>query len=462
MTDIQHSISPIDGSVTSERPFATRAEIDAKLDAASKAQAAWQRMPLQDRSAICSRFGEILLGRVDELALELTWMMGRPISQSPGEIKTCVERSRTMIDFAPEALLADIVPAPRDGFRRFIRREALGVAYCIAPWNFPYLTTVNTVIPALLAGNAVVLKHAPQTQRVAERFAEALREAGLPDGVFQVLHLRDADASAVAADVRVDHVASTGSVRTGRLVQQAASHRFIGVGLELGGKDPAYVRHDASLAHAVENLVDGAFFNSGQSCCGIERTYVHERLYDDFVADAIEATRGYRLGNPLLSATNIGPVVRQSAADFIRAQLDEAVSQGARSFTEASGDEDPASPFIRPRIVTHVSHAMRLMTEETFGPLIGIMKVFGDDEAVTLMNDSDYGLTAAIWTSDLDAALGLGDRLETGTVFMNRCDHLDPTLAWSGVKDTGRGCTLSVLGYDHLTRPKSFHLRHQI
>lgn len=461
MSDVQRSISPIDGSVTSERPYATSAEIGAALDRARAAQAAWRKVPLAERQAICSRFGDALLARTDELATELTWMMGRPVGQTPGEIRTCVDRARTMIACAEQAL-ADIVPAPREGFERFIRREALGVVYCIAPWNYPYLTTVNTVIPALLAGNAVILKHAPQTQVVAERFAAALTQAGLPAGVFQALQLRDADASAVAGDARVDHVAFTGSVRTGRLVQQAASHRFIGVGLELGGKDPAYVRHDANLAHAIENLVDGAFFNSGQSCCGIERIYVHAALFDDFVAGAIAATRGYRLGNPLKPGINIGPVVRQSAADFIRGQLNEALAQGAFAFTEASGDEADDTPYLRPRIVTGVSHGMRLMREETFGPLVGIMKVANDEEAVALMNDSDYGLTAAIWTSDLDAARMLGGQLETGTVFMNRCDHLDPALAWTGVKDSGRGCTLSILGYEHLTRPKSFHLRHQI
>jgi acyl-CoA reductase-like NAD-dependent aldehyde dehydrogenase len=461
MSDFQRSISPVDGSITSERPYASADQIEAVLTRARSAQAAWRATRLAERIAICSRFGEILLQQCDVLAVELAWIMGRPVSQTPGEIRTCVERARTMIAYAEEAM-ADIIPTARDGFERFIQRTPLGVVYCIAPWNYPYLTTVNTLIPALLAGNAVVLKHAPQTQVVAERFGEALQAAGLPEGVFQLLHLRDAEASAVAADARVDHVAFTGSVRTGRAVQQAVSHRFIGVGLELGGKDPAYVRHDANLTHAVENLVDGAFFNSGQSCCGIERIYVHERLYDDFVAAAIEATGTYRLGNPIRAETNIGPVVRQSSADFIRGQLDEAKSQGAEAHSRASGDEGPATPYIRPRILTGVSHSMRVMREETFGPLVGVMKVSGDEEAVELMNDSDFGLTAAIWTSDLDAARSIGGRLETGTVFMNRCDHLDPQLAWTGVKDSGRGCTLSVLGFDALTRPKSFHLRHQI
>lgn len=461
MTDLQRSISPIDGSITSERAFASKTEIDEKLNKAQKAQRYWRGLPLTERIAICARFCDILISNIEEFSAELTHAIGRPISQSPNEIKTCAERARIMIACAEESL-ADTIPAPHEGFKRFIRREALGIVYCIAPWNFPYLTTVNTVIPALLAGNAVILKHAPQSQVVAERFAETLKAAGLADGVFQFLHLRDSDASSLAGDVRVNHVAFTGSVRTGRIVQQAASHRFIGVGLELGGKDAAYVRSDANLAHAIENLVDGAFFNSGQSCCGIERIYVHDSLFDDFITGAIEATRSYRLGNPFVASTNIGPVVRQSSADFIRGQLNEAIAQGAKAFTEASGDEADNTTFIRPRIIINVDHSMRLMREETFGPLVGIMKVSSDEQAVDLINDSNFGLTAAIWTTDLEAACALGNQLETGTVYMNRCDYLDPTLAWTGVKDSGRGCTLSVMGYEQLTRPKSFHLRHNI
>jgi acyl-CoA reductase-like NAD-dependent aldehyde dehydrogenase len=315
-----------------------------------------------------------------------------------------------------------------------------------------------------MAGNSVVLKHSAQTPLCAERFAECFREAGLPDGVFQVLHLSHEDTERVVKDARVAFVAFTGSVAGGHAIQHAVADRFVGAGLELGGCDPAYVRHDANLAHAIENLVDGAFFNSGQSCCGIQRIYVHEKLHDDFVAGAIDLTKQYVLGNPTEQSTTLGPVVRTSAAQQVREQIAASVAAGAqpaineRDFTASRA----GTPYLAPQLLLNATHAMAVMRDEIFGPVAGIMKVRGDEEAVKLMNDSRFGLTAAIWTQDADAALAIGDRIDTGTWFMNRCDYLDPALAWVGVKDSGRGCTLSRVGYEHLTRPKSFHLRTRV
>jgi len=316
-------------------------------------------------------------------------------------------------------------------------------------------------VPAIMAGNAVVLKHSAQTPLCAERFAECFREGGLPDGVFQAVHLSHELTERAIRDPRVDFVAFTGSVAGGHAVQRAASDRFIGTGLELGGCDPAYVRHDADVAHAVENLVDGAFFNSGQSCCGIQRIYVHERLYDDFVAGAVELTNRYVLGDPTSPDTTLGPVVRTAAAEQIRRQVAASIAAGAIPAIDESrfARSVVGTPYLAPQLLLGVDHRMAVMREEIFGPVAGIMKVSGDDEAVALMNDSDFGLTAAVWTSDAEAGLALGERVATGTWFMNRCDYLDPALAWVGVKDSGRGCTLSRVGYEHLTRPKSFHLR---
>jgi acyl-CoA reductase-like NAD-dependent aldehyde dehydrogenase len=307
----------------------------------------------------------------------------------------------------------------------------------------------------------VLLKHSAQTPLCAERFAAAFEHAGLPRGVFQFLHLGHAAALRMIESDAIDFVAFTGSVPAGHAVQQAAAKRFIGLGLELGGKDPAYVRPDVNLAHAIENLVDGSFFNSGQSCCAIERIYVHERVHDPFLEGFVELTKQYRLGNPLDRETNLGPMVRTKAADFVRGQTEEAIRGGARPLIDASlfSANKPGTPYLAPQVLIDVNHGMRVMTEETFGPVVGIMKVRSDDEAIALMNDSPYGLTASIWTSNEQAALAIGERVETGTWFMNRCDYLDPALAWVGVKDSGRGCTLSSLGYEHLTRPKSFHLR---
>jgi acyl-CoA reductase-like NAD-dependent aldehyde dehydrogenase len=337
----------------------------------------------------------------------------------------------------------------------------VGVVLTIAPWNYPYLAAVNSVVPALLSGNAVILKHSSQTPLCGERMAEGLAQAGLPDGVFQVLHASHGDVEAIIGSGRVQFVSFTGSVEGGRRIQAAANGVFLGMNLELGGKDPAYVREDAKLADAIENLVDGAMFNSGQCCCGIERIYVHRSVYDEFVRGAEELTRTYRLGNPLDPATTLGPMVSTGAAAFVRAQVAEAIGQGAVAHIDAASfaNDAPGTPYLAPQILTNVSHGMRVMMEETFGPVVGIMPVASDDEAVALMNDSPYGLTAGVWTSDEEAALALGGRLETGTVFMNRCDYLDPALAWTGVKNTGRGCSLSVLGFDALTRPKSYHLR---
>jgi acyl-CoA reductase-like NAD-dependent aldehyde dehydrogenase len=383
--------------------------------------------------------------------------MGRPVSQSPNELRRGFqERALYMCTIAAEAL-ADVPVEKKEGFERFIRREPLGVVLVIAPWNYPWLTSVNAVVPALLAGNSVILKMAAQTPLVAERYAEAFRAAGLPDGVFQFLHLDHARVAKAIADPHIAFVAFTGSVPGGRAVQQAAAKRFIGTGLELGGKDPAYVRPDAPLEPTVENLVDGAYFNSGQSCCGVERIYVHRSVFKPFVEGFVELARQYRLGNPLERDTNLGPMVRTAAADNVRAQIADAVSRGANALLKLK--DRPGTPYLPPEVLVDVDHSMAIMIEETFGPVVGIQAVADDDEAVRLMNDSRYGLTASIWTEDADAALAIGDRVETGTWFMNRCDYLDPALAWTGVKDSGRGCTLSRLGLEAFTRPKSFHLR---
>jgi acyl-CoA reductase-like NAD-dependent aldehyde dehydrogenase len=456
----QKTVSPVNGSLYCERTLARSDEINAVLGRAAHAQRLWRAVPLAERAAICSRFCEQFESRGDALALELTWQMGRPVRYAPSEIRGTLDRARYMIGVAATAL-ADVDPGPKEGFQRFIRREPLGVVFTVAAWNYPYLIAVNSVIPAIMGGNAVVLKHSAQTPLCAERFAECFRAAGLPEGIFQFLHLSHEDTEKVVADPRIDFVAFTGSVEGGHAIQCAAVARFAGTGLELGGCDPAYVRHDADLAHAVENLVDGAFFNSGQSCCGIQRIYVHEKVYDEFVAGAVELTGKYILGDPTEPGTTLGPVVRPSAADQIRKQVAASISKGARNAVD--GRPFPASrtgtAYVAPHLLLDVDHSMSVMREEIFGPVAGVMKVSGDDEAIRLMNDSDFGLTAAVWTQDADAALSIGDRVQTGTWFMNRCDYLDPALAWVGVKDSGRGCTLSRVGYEHLTRPKSFHLR---
>jgi acyl-CoA reductase-like NAD-dependent aldehyde dehydrogenase len=453
-------VSPVDGRVYAERPLASEAESAACVERAIGAQARWRALAVAERAAACSRLVDAFVAKAPAIAEELTWQIGRPARHAPNEVRGFEERARHMIAIAQDAL-APIECGPKPGFHRFIRREPLGVVLVIAPWNYPYLTAVNSVVPALLAGNAVIVRHSAQAPLCSERIAEAGAAAGLPPGLLQALHASHENTARLIASPGIDYVAFTGSVEAGRAVQRAASARFIGVGLELGGKDPAYVRADADLAHAVENLVDGAFYNAGQSCCGIERIYVHADVHAGFVEGYAALTRRYRLGNPTDPEVDLGPVVRAEAAALVREQTAEAVARGARALIDprAFPADAPGTPYLAPQVLVDVDHGMRVMTEESFGPVVGIMRVRGDDEAVSLMNDSAYGLTASVWTRDEAAALAIGARVETGTFFMNRCDSLDPALAWTGVKDSGRGCTLSPLGFEVLTRPKSFHLR---
>jgi len=454
------TISPIDNSVYVERPYAGANDIDSTLNAARTAQQAWKKVALTERKVLCSQAIDAFVAKKDGIAEEICWQMGRPIRSAAGEVAGMEERARTMINLAEQGLAAIKLDA-KPGFERWIQREPVGVVFVIAPWNYPYLTAINALLPAILAGNSVILKHSAQTPLCAERLYEAFRAGGLPDGVFQYLHLTHDDTEQVIKDQRINHVAFTGSVRGGEMVEKAAAGRFIGIGLELGGKDPAYIRADANLAHAVDTAMDGAFFNSGQSCCGIERIYVHESVYEEFVKQAIDWVKQLKLGRSDDPETTLGPLVRGSAADFVREQVREAIGQGAVAHISAEDYplDKAGSPYLTPQILTEVNHTMRVMYEESFGPVIGIQKVSSDEEAIELMNDSEFGLTATIFTSDTDKGVELGQQLDTGTFFINRCDYLDPDLAWTGVKNSGKGCTLSVLAYEYLTRPKSFHIK---
>jgi acyl-CoA reductase-like NAD-dependent aldehyde dehydrogenase len=460
MTETLKTISPVDGRIYVERPLETPAGIDRALDAAARAQGPWGSLPLAARCDLLGKAVDAFVAKAGDIAAEITWQMGRPISHAPGEIRGFEERARHMLSIAAQAL-APVTPAEKAGFQRQIKRVPLGIVAVVAPWNYPYLTAVNAVMPALIAGNAVVLKHSHQTPLCAERFLEAFASAGVPAGVFQYLHLSHADTARLMGDRRIASVCFTGSVSGGRAVVAATAAGFATSGLELGGKDPAYVRADANLAQAIDTLTDGAFFNAGQSCCGTKRIYVAASRYDEFVAGVVDLTHKYRLGSPLDPHTTLGPVVRASAADAVRSQVKEAVARGARQLIDETrfSASAPGTPYLAPQVLVDVDHSMAIMREETFGPAVGIMKVASDQEALALMNDSEFGLTAAIFSADTARAEVLGDALETGTVFLNRCDYLDPSLAWTGVKNSGRGCTLSSVGFEALTRPKSYHFR---
>ncbi|GMR21563.1 MAG: aldehyde dehydrogenase family protein [Gammaproteobacteria bacterium] len=463
ITDVMQIVSPVDGRIYAERPFASERDIRHALSLSIAAQQKWRQTPLAERQSVCLAAIDALLKNKQEIGKELSWQMGRPIRYAPGEIDGFAERARYMIGIA-EQQLSDIPLADGGhGVTRYIQREPVGVVFSIIPWNYPYLTAVNSIIPAIVAGNVVLMKPSSQTAITAERIAEAFKSANLPEGVFQKLLLTHEATVKIIATGQIDYVAFTGSVESGSSIEQAAAGRFIDVGLELGGKDPAYVRADADMAFAIENIADGGFFNSGQSCCAIERIYVHQDVYRPFVDGLVDLVSQYRLGNPLNPETTLGPMVRAGIADRVRKQIQQALEKGAQACIDDKifgvDSEKQGKANLAPQVLVNVDHTMPVMTKETFGPVVGIMKVSSDEQAIQLMNDSAYGLTASVWTQDQQAAIDIGKQVRTGTWFMNRCDYLDPALAWTGIKHSGKGCSLSAFGYQKLTRPKSFYLR---
>ena len=451
-------ISPVDGSVYAERTPLTMEAATAAVARARAAQKDWAARPLAHRIALVktgiSKLNEMKTQVVEELA----WQMGRP-TRFGGEFGGVNARSDYMAEIA-QATLAPTMVEDSAAFRRYIAREPVGVVFIMAPWNYPYLTTINTLIPALIAGNSVILKHSSQTLLVGARLAEAFHAAGVPEDVFQNVVLDHPTTEALIGARAFNFVNFTGSVAGGQAIERAAAGTFTALGLELGGKDPGYVRADANLEAAVDTLMDGAMFNAGQCCCGIERIYVHESLYDAFVEKAVAWTNALKLGNPFDAASTLGPMANKRFAKVVRDQIAEALAKGAKALIDPKNfPADDGGAYLAPQVLTGVDHSMKVMMEESFGPVVGIMKVKDDAEAIRLMNDSPYGLTASVWTNDYDTAATIGAQIETGTVFMNRADYLDPALCWTGCKDTGRGGSLSYLGYYSVTRPKSYHLK---
>jgi len=453
-------ISPVNGEVYAEREALTLDAARAAVARAGAAQSGWAALPLAERIARVMKGIEALNGMKPQVVEELAWQMGRPVRYG-GEYGGLNERAAYMSSIAEEAL-APLVAQSDASFERRIEWLPQGVVFVIAPWNYPYMTALNSIVPSLIAGNAVMLKHASQTLLVGERIAEAMHKGGVPEDVFQNVVLDHATTEALIAARSFGFVAFTGSTGAGAAMERAAAGTFTEMALELGGKDPGYVMEDADLDWAVDTLMDGAMFNAGQSCCGIERIYVHERNYDEFVERAVDwVNQGMVLGNPFDEDTTIGPMANVRFAKLAREQTAEAVAAGARALIERQffPADDGQGTYHMPQVLTGVDHSMRVMREETFGPVVGIMKVKDDDEALKLMNDSDFGLTASLWTRDPERAYALGSRIETGTVFLNRADYVDPAGCWTGVKDTGRGGSMSVLGYRAVTRPRTIHFR---
>lgn len=457
------TISPITNKPILTRKGLTDADLQALPASATIAFDSYRRTSLADRQHIVKKALKLLKGKQDDLAKEITEQMGRPIAYTAKEVTTAVARGEYLLKISDEAL-SDADGEAEKGFKRYIKKVPVGPVLILFPWNYPYLTLVNSIVPALLAGNSVILKPSPQTPTTAEHVQQVFTEADLPEGVIQYFHCGSLTLiETMVRSPQIQLVCFTGSVAGGLAVQSAASDRVtVRVGLELGGKDPAYVRSDVDVKWAAEEIVDGAVFNSGQSCCSIERVYVDEKIHDEFVAATQEVLKGYKLGDPFDPKTHVGPVVSKRSAETIRSHIKDALDKGAKDLTpeNESFKSPPADGnYVPPTLLTEVTHDMTVMTEETFGPVIPVMKVKSDKEAIRLMNDSQFGLTASIWTKDVAKGNELADDVEAGTVFVNRCDCPSPDLAWVGWKNSGKGQTLSKFGFDQFVKLKSYHIK---
>lgn len=429
------------------------------LERASEMARKWRTSALRDRLALCEGAMRHMEERAEAIAEDITRMMGKPIAQARGEVKTMVARARAMMSIAENAL-ADVSLPPMAQFERRIVREPLGVVLDLPAWNYPLLTAINCVVPAVVAGNAVVVKHSPRSPLCGEHFARAFDEAGAPAQLVQAVHCDHATSERMVADRRVDHVVFTGSIYGGHRIVAAAAGRFMHPCLELGGNDPAYVAADCDLARTAENVVDGAMYNAGQSCCAVERVYVHRSLYGRFLEIAEGLVRSYVMGDPTNEATTLGPIAQPHHVAEIEALVGDARSRGARVLVGGHRAQvGGRGRFFEATLVADGDHSMKLFQGESFGPILPVMPVDSDEDALERMNDSRLGLTASVWTADRERAARFARALECGTVFMNRCDYLDPALPWSGWKDSGRGASLSALGFEGLTRPKAVHFR---
>ena len=450
-------VNPSTSEIFRVLPYHAWEEVKGQLKTAEQVQKEWKHSSINSRTQLVQNAMNYFRDNSESIARDITLQMGKPISQSKNEVKGMIHRADVCCELTEDAL-KDISLPERDGLKRFIKREPLGVVLDISAWNYPLLIAVNVIVPAVLAGNAVVIKHSSLTPLCAIAFEEAFKHGGAPEGLVTALIMDHNTTEKVIQSGFIHHVAFTGSTGGGRKVQTSASSHFIDVGLELGGKDPAYIRKDANLDSAVPGVMDGVFYNAGQSCCAVERIYVHNSLFDEFVDGAIEFMNNLKIGDPMDDSADMGPMAQESGIKIVENQLKDAADKGAKILTHP-GPIPEGENYIFPAILTNVNHDMEIMIEETFGPIVGIMAVKSDEEAVRLMNDSPYGLTASVWTNDAEKAIQIGNQIETGTFFMNRCDFLDPALPWVGVKDSGKGCTLSTLGIQQLTRPKGYYLK---
>jgi len=440
--------------------LSTEAEAKQMVESAAKAQTSWKNSSMEERVALCKRWVQEMQNASDQIAQDISGSMGKTVKQAKGEMGGLVERAEGMIALGPEVLKDEILPE-KPGFARRIQKNPVGVVFLVAPWNYPLLCAVNCIVPAVLAGNSVVIKHSSRTPLVANAMADAFTRAGAPAGLVQPLSCSHSVVDSVIQLPQVGFVSFTGSVPGGYAIQSSVAKRVdLDATLELGGKDPAYIAEDADMDLAVATVVDGATFNAGQSCCAIERCYVHESKYDEFLERAQKILKNEKLGDPADASTTMGPLAQASAVKFIQSQVDDAKAKGARILVGGSATSvDGKGRFFEPTLLADCNHDMEIVMEESFGPVLPVVKVSSDEEAVTKMNDSPYGLTAAVFTRDVDRANKIGEQIRTGTFFMNRCDYLDPELPWTGHNQTGKGISLSRHGFNGVTKVKGYHMK---
>jgi acyl-CoA reductase-like NAD-dependent aldehyde dehydrogenase len=417
----------------------------------------WRQVPIAERVERVRGALDYFEANREEIAGDITAQMGRPLAQARGEVDGLLERFNFLCDIAPEVLGADgiAVEAGKENYHREILHEPHGVVLIIAAWNYPLLVAASGVAAALLAGNTVLLKHSTRTLSIGEHFEKAFGA----DGLLQHVVMDHANTARLIEEGDINHVVFTGSVGGGEKIYASTAKRFFDCNLELGGKDGAYGSADADIGQSAAMLVDGAMFNAGQCCCGIERVYVHEAVYDEFLAACQPLVESYTLGDPLDAATTQGPLAVASSAKLMETQIAEAVAADGQVLAGGRARQIGQGTFFEPTLLTVNRNDLAIMQEENFGPLLPVMKVADDAEAIGHLNDSDFGLTAVICTSDRERAEAFAGAVEAGTIFMNRCDYLDPALPWTGVKASGKGSSLSRYGLLAMTRPKAIHFR---
>lgn len=451
-------VNPFTGETTGEYKLETFDQQKSKVSKLKSAQKKWRKVPLEKRIDLVKEALNYFEKNREEISKDITDQMGRPHQYSGGEVNGFFERANYLCSIAKETLSPEPLPE-KEGFERAIEHAPLGVIFVISAWNFPLLISVNSIVPALIAGNTVLLKHSGLTPKIGKHFENAFNKMGGHEDLLFNSIISHEVTGEVIENLPINHVIFTGSVNGGRQILKHSSQKFIAPALELGGKDGAYIHKDADLDYAASTVVDGGIFNAGQSCCGIERVYVHESVYDSFIEKAKDLVEAYKIGDPMDSSTTLGPLATAKAASAMESQIADALEKGAKVLVGGKKEVIGKGVFFQATLLSDVDHSMEVMKEENFGPIIPVMKVSNAEEAITNINDSAYGLTCAVFTNDKSIARKIADDAETGTVFMNRCDYLDPALPWTGVKNSGVGSSLSKYGFYGVTRRKSVHFK---